>query len=76
MAAALENILLKAANGNHDISDECKQHLQLYSMDINIEHFLVQLKMLRDLKRVYDENNSSTPIKEITSLRTHCEIFQ
>ena len=47
----------------------CEQHLQLYSIDIIIEHFLVQLKMLRDLKRVYNENNPSTPIKEITSLR-------
>ena len=75
MEAALQNILLMAANGNDDISEECEQHLQLYSMDINIEHLLVQLKILRDLKRVYNENNPSTPIKEITSLHTLCEIF-
>ena len=38
VAATLENILLKAANG--DVSEEYQHHLHLYSKDINIEQFL------------------------------------
>ena len=53
-------------NGNDDIVRSVQQYLQLYSMDINTEHFLFQLKML-DLKQVDNENNPSIPIKDITS---------
>ena len=74
VVAALETLLLNTANGTID----CNLHpeeLNLYSMDINIEQLLVQLRMLADLKRMYNENNPTTPLKEVTSLRTLCEIM-
>ena len=72
VAAALESLLLNAANGIG--SDGYPDQLNLYSVDINIEQFLVQLRMFRDLKRMYNENNPSTPLIDVTSLRTLCEM--
>lgn len=71
VAAALETLLLNAANGSND-GNESLEQLILYSMDINIEQLLVQLRMLGDLKRMYNDKNPTTPLRKITNL---CEVM-
>ena len=73
-AASFENVSLKVENST-DVSEEYQEHLHLYSINIDIERFLVQLRMLCDRKQIYNDNNPTTPIKEITNLRTLCEML-
>ena len=60
VAAAFETLLINAANSssNEDkYPDEC-------SKDLNIERLLIQLKMIPDLLKTYNEKNSHVQIKK------------
>lgn len=69
VAAALETLLLNAANGIND-GNECLEQLTLYSMDVNIEQLFIQLRMFDDLKRMFNDKNPTTTLRKITNLRT------
>ena len=72
IAVAIEKTLLNSANtGDSHISEEVK----LYSKEINIERLKIQLQMLPELIRTYNEKNLSMSIKKVTNLRTLCELM-
>ena len=74
VAAALESTLLKACNGDGSVED-LPNEINLYSKEIDIPRLKIQLQMLPDLLRTYNEKNASTPIKRVTSLRTLCDVI-
>lgn len=74
VAAALESILIKACNGDGSVED-LPSEINLYSKEIDIPRLKIQLQMLPDLLRTYNEKNPSTPIKRVTSLRTLCDVI-
>jgi len=47
----------------------------MYSKDIDLKRLRIQLKMLTELIRTYNEKNPATPIKKVTNLRTLCDIM-
>ena len=72
VAAAIENTLLNSANsGDGHISEEVK----LYSKEIDIERLKIQLQILPELIRTYNQKNPGKSIKRVTNLRTLCEVM-
>ena len=47
----------------------------LYAQDIDIPRLIMQLQMLPDLLKTYNEKNPSVRICKVTNLRTICEIM-
>lgn len=74
VAAALEQMLLNSARGSFS-ADALPSELHMYRKDVDEQRLCVQLKMLPDLVRTYNERNPATPIKQVTSLRTLCDII-
>ena len=76
IAAKLEKVLLEAANhGMSGLTEGLPKELDMYSKDLDSQHLLVQLQMLPDLIRTYNESHSYTAVRSVTSLRTLCEIM-
>ena len=76
VAAALEKVLLDAVTTQTTLTDDSLPSVMgMYSKDINIPHLAIQLKMLPDLVRAFNENNPATAIKNVTTLRTLCDII-
>ena len=69
VAAALEKLLLDAAN-DRLVGSDYPPELKLYLKDINVDRLLIQLKMLPDLLKTY---NQSTLIHRVTNAQTLCE---
>ncbi len=74
IAVALEKTLLKASN-DHDSGNDIPEEIQLYSKDVDMKRLRVQLQMLPDLIRTYNEKHPATTIKKVTNLRTLCEVM-
>jgi len=74
VAAALEQMLLNSARGSFS-ADALPSELHMYRKDVDEQRLCVQLKMLPDLVHTYNERNPATPIKQVTSLRTLCDII-
>ena len=72
IATLLEKTLLDAAKGSFSVYPN---ELQLYHNDVDNDRLIVQLKMLPDLVRTYNEQNPATRIKEVTKLSTLCQIM-
>ena len=74
VAAAVERLLLDSANGS--LTDTCistlPEVLRLYTKDIDIGRISIQLQMLPDLLKTYNECNPR--INNVTNIRTLCEI--
>ena len=69
IAAAIENTLLSSANiADGNVPDEIK----LYSKEIDIERLKIQLQMLPELIRTFNEKNPAIAVK---NLRTLCEVM-
>ena len=62
VAAALERTLLQACNDCDSILD-IPEEIKLFSKEIDVEHLKLQLQMLPDLLRTYNEKNPATVIK-------------
>ena len=73
VAAALERTLLQACNDCDSILD-IPEEIKLFSKEIDVERLKLQLQMLPDLLRTYNEKNPATVIKRVTNLRTLCDI--
>ena len=71
LAAALENTLLRAFDCEYSIPDE----IYLYSKDVNIDELKIQIQMLPDLLKSYNQANPSQTINSVTSLRTLCDLM-
>ena len=72
IAALLEKTLLDAAKGAFS---EYPNELQLYHNDVDIDRLILQLKLLPDLLRTYNEQSPNARIKEIIKLSTLCQIM-
>ena len=70
IAAAVEKLLLDAANGTLEDTSEI---LTLYAKSIDIPHLAIQLKMIPDLIKAYNEKH--LPIHTVTNVRTLCEVL-
>ena len=72
VAAVLENTLLNAINSSDtdDSFNDIPEEINLYSKVINIAHLKIQLAMLPDLLRTYNENNPNARITKVTNLST------
>ena len=75
IVAVLEKTLLNAINANEGPLTNVPEEVNLYSKFIDVEHLKIQLSMLPDLLRTYNENNRSTSIRKVTNLRTLGEIM-
>lgn len=75
VAAVLENTLLNAVNNSEGPFTSIPEEINLYSKFIDIEHLKIQLAMLPDLLRTYNEKNQNTHITKVTNLRTLSEIM-
>ena len=71
LAAALEKTLLCAFDCEYSIPDE----ISLYSKDVNIDKLKLQIQMLLDLLKSYNQANPSQTIISVTSLRTLCDLM-
>ena len=74
VAAALETLLINAANSSSN-EDKYPDELEMYSKDLNIERLLIQLKMIPDLLKTYNEKNSHVQIKKVSNLCTLVEVM-
>ena len=72
VAAVMEKTLLDAAQNMHE--EELPSELDMYK-DIDKQCLQVQLRMLPELMRTYNERNPATTIKQITNLKTLCEVM-
>ena len=54
MPIAAENTFLKACNGDGSVED-LPNEIHLYSKEVNIPRLKIQLQMLPDLLRTYNE---------------------
>jgi len=72
LAALLEKTLLDAANSSFSA---IPNELEIYKQDVNIDRLTVQLKMLPDLIRTYNEQNPITSIKQVTILTTLSDVM-
>ena len=68
IAAAVEKLLLDAANGTLEDTCDISEILTLYAKSIDIPHLVIQLKMSPDLIKAY--NGKHPPIHTV---RTLCE---
>lgn len=76
MDAALEGMLLNAVRSNPtDDLTALPSELEMYNKDIDKQRLFVELKMLPDLVCTYNEQNPVTAIKQLTNLRTLCDIM-
>ena len=71
VAAAVEATLFNSASG----ADGHIPGIKLYSKEIDIERLRIQLQMLPELIRTFNEKNSATAVKKVTNLRTLCEVM-
>ena len=67
VAAVMEK-LLDAAQNVTDLPNE----LDIYDLD---RHLTIQLRTVPELVRAYNERNSASTIKQVTNLRTLCEMM-
>ena len=67
---SLENILLKAANGEAYEEDFQMAKISCYKDDINFDHLQKQLPLCADLIR-----QALPSVKQVTSMRTICEVM-
>lgn len=76
IVALIEKVLLSAANGQLASSDALSDELKVYENDINLPRLSIQLQMLPDLIRTRNRmGTTAIPIKEVTNLRTLCDII-
>ena len=68
VAAALEKLLLDAANGGSEDTSNIPEILTLYAKFIDIPHLTIQLKMMPDLVKAY--NKKHPPIHNVKNLPT------
>ena len=73
VVAAIEKLLLDAANSTVQETSNISQILTLYSTCIDIPRLTIQLKMIPDLIKAYNEKHP--PIATVTNVRTLCEIL-
>ena len=66
----IEQLLLKAANGNNFVIKETIS--DIYAGDLDLERLELQLKMLPDLVKC---SNAAVPIKQVTKLETLCNVM-
>jgi hypothetical protein len=66
----IEQLLLRAANGNHFVIKETIS--DIYANDLDLDRLELHLKMLPDLVKC---SNSAVPIKEVTKLETLCSLI-
>ena len=71
-AAALEKLLLKAANGDFQGIPE---EVDLYEKDVQMDRLAIQLQMLPDMIKTYNENHPDTKIDKVTLIRTLCDVM-
>lgn len=67
-------MLLESANGALPSHFELPSEFQLYSNDVNLTKLKLQLPMLPDLVRMRN-SKISPPIKNVTKVRTICDIM-
>ena len=77
IAAFLETFLLDSTNGAlGDVSaDKTREKLELYSRDVDITRLMIQIQMLPDVLKTYNEKNPVVAVKKVTNLRTLCDIM-
>ena len=51
------------------------EELSIYSKDVNFDRLKIQIQMLPDLLKSYNVANPSQKIKNVTNLRTVCDIM-
>ena len=72
LAATIEKLLLTASQG--ECISQIPDELSIYK-EINKQRLVIQLSMLPDLVRTYNERNPQIAIKEVTNIRTLCEVM-
>ena len=66
----IEQLRLRAANGNHFVIKETIS--DIYAGDLDLERLELQLKMLPDLVKCL---NAAVPTKQVTKLETLCNVM-
>ena len=66
----IEELLLRAANGNHFVIKETIS--DIYAGDLDLERLELQLKMLSDMVKY---SNAAVPITQVTKLETLCNVM-
>lgn len=74
VAATVEKLLLEAANATLSDSIDIEKELALYAKDVDIPHLKLELQMLPDLVKTYNESNHN--IRTVTNLRTIADLLQ
>ena len=70
----IEKLLIGCCN-NGDVNPS-EELMELYQREINFQNLQVQLAMLPDfLKTCNEQNTHETPIKQVTSVNTICELM-
>ena len=68
VAAALEKVLLDSTQGLFNQASLPNQ-LDMYSKDVDNRRLVLQLQMLPDLVRTYNDMNPTTPITKLQILK-------
>ena len=73
IALSIEKVLLDSANGVFlkEIPDE----LHIYNKDIQMDRLLIQLQILRDMIKTYNESQHAIKVRKVTILRTITDII-
>ena len=71
----IEKLLISHCNNNNDVNPS-EELMELYQREINFQNLQVQLAMLPDfLKTCNEQKAHETPIKQVTSVNTICELM-
>ena len=73
IAGAIEKVLLQAGNATPTDSFDVAKELALYMKDVDISHLKLELQMLPDLIKTYNDSNHK--IYTITNVRTVAELL-
>ena len=70
----VDKLLLEAANATLSDSFDIEKELALYAKYVDIPHLKIELQMLPDLDKTYNESNHK--IRTVTNLRTIADLLK
>ena len=76
IAAAIEKLLLESCDNTSIRDIQLPQEMQLYKNDVILPRLKIQLYMLPDLIRTWNQKKETAiPIRKVTNVRTKCDVL-
>ena len=73
LAATMEKLLVDSANGLYNFENGLPGEISIYKRDIELDRLIIQLQMLPDMIKTYNQNQQNIRIEKVTFISTLCE---